>query len=186
MARVPSRLVPFRRRSALGGQEAFILLFDYQLIIIKKLEGTEPRLFCKNHNDPPLLMDPLSITTGATALLELVWKAGATIHGYIQSVKNASESQRRLFAYVSSLSGILSRVHLHCSSSDGIHSNKDLATCFADCRKSVEDMLIWLEADVTSTKRKLAWPFQQDKIKTFVEQLKQHMDHFSLALNLES
>ena len=133
-------------------------------------------------------MDPLSITTGVTALLELVWKAGAAIHGYIQSVKNASESQRRLFAHVSSLSGILSRIqfHLHCSQPNGVHSNGDLATCFADCRKSIEDMLIWLEADVTSTKRKLAWPFQQDKIKTFVEQLKQHMDHFSLALNLES
>lgn len=76
-------------------------------------------------------MDPLSITTSAFALLDVVSKTASALRKYIKSVKNVAEAQKNLLAYLRGLSEVLNKIHFEAEDDDNAfeYLSEDLESC---------------------------------------------------------
>lgn len=133
------------------------------------------------------MADPLSITSGITALLQLT----GNIIQYLNQVRGASEDCRRVIMEVTSVSGFL---YMLKDSAERFGSDSSSLTAIAslavpsgpfDQFKATLEQLVSKLAPVQGLKKAgkaLAWPFQQGEIREILSRIERQKSMFALAL----
>lgn len=146
------------------------------------------------------LMDPLSLTAGVIAVVQLAEQVVKLCHGYIQYVQNFPRDIRMILIEISALKDVfqnllfLNEHDAHCSAmltsllgADGpIHA----------CRASVATLETCLRpemVDSANKRRKLrpspespAWNFKEGKVRQAPDEIRRHKETINLAFSSET
>ena len=132
-------------------------------------------------------MDPLSISAGITALLQLT----STVIQYLNSVKGASEDRRRILSELASVNGILFILQDQADQAkQGDQWSSTLQSLnvpegpLEQFRRALEHLSSKLAPPATGLKKlgnSITWPFQKEEIKEVLGSIERQKALFNLA-----
>jgi Fungal N-terminal domain of STAND proteins len=147
-------------------------------------------------------MDPLSVTAGVIAIVQIVDRITSTCRAYITAVKDAPRDLRTIVIEVESIKCILGILELLAHGNDGDTPaileklngpNGPLAGCMG-VLAALDSLFPETSANTEGGKRRktlmslahLAWPFKADKARKYLEDLAIYKSTISLTLTSES
>jgi hypothetical protein len=144
-------------------------------------------------------MDPLSITAGVIAIIQIADRIISVCKDYITAVKDAPNDLRTILIEVGSVKSLLEVTELlilkrtHGNNSVLESSEGPLRGC-EEALKALEKMFpMQVDRSATGKRRKvvvsltnLAWPFKEGKARKLLEDIGRHKATLSLALTTET
>ena len=140
--------------------------------------------FCDSGTE--IIMDPLSITSGVIAVLQLA----SSVVSYLSAVKDASDDRQRLIAEIGSITGLLFLLKEQSSdSSDALNSlcvTNGPLDMFKGALSELATKLRPADGGLKRAGKSLLWPFQKSEVNNLLHRIERLKGMFILALQKDN